>query len=117
MLVGRAVGDVPAGETAAVGTEMAVAFPASDVAVTTTLSECPTSVLVGRYDSAVAAEIAAQLAPAASHRLHWYVNVSGLPPSHRPGTAASSCPASGAPTMVGGVERRGRPAGYGSMAT
>src|SRR5439155_6942010 len=54
---------------------------------------------------------------AASQRLHWYVNVSGLPPSHRPGTAASNRPASGGPTIVGGVERRGRPLGYGSIAT
>src|SRR5215468_479345 len=59
----------------------------------------------------------AQFAPAASQRRHWYVNMSGLPPSHVPGTAASSCPATGGPTMVGGVERSGAPVGYGSMAT
>ena len=41
----------------------------------------------------------------------------GLPPSHAPGTAASNCPAWGAPTIVGGVERRGTPDGNGSMAT
>src|SRR5215831_2234175 len=43
--------------------------------------------------------------------------MSGLPPSHVPGTAASNCAATGGPTMVGGVERSGAPLGYGSMAT
>jgi hypothetical protein len=70
-LVGRAAGGVPAGETAAVGTDVATAVPAPDVAVTKTLSECPTSVLTGRYDSRVAPEIAVQSAPAASHCRHW----------------------------------------------
>ena len=69
-LVGRAAGDVPAGETAAVGDVVVDAVPVAEVAVTKTLSECPTSSLTGRYVSAVALEIAAQLAPAASHRLH-----------------------------------------------
>src|SRR5437764_10195891 len=41
----------------------------------------------------------------------------GFPPSHVPGTAASSCPATDGPTMVGGVERSGAPLGYGWMAT
>src|SRR5215831_19293941 len=59
----------------------------------------------------------AQFAPAASQRRHWYVNMSGLPPSHVPGTAASNCPATDEPTMVGGVERSGTPLGYGSIAT
>ena len=45
------------------------------------------------------------------------MKVSGLPPSQVPGTAASTWPACGAPTTVGGVESRGTPAGYGSMAT
>ena len=70
-LVGRAPGDVPAGVTAAVGTVVALAVPAVEVAVTKTLSACPTSALTGRYDSAVAPEIGTQLAPAASQRRHW----------------------------------------------
>ena len=85
--------------------------------MTKTLSECPTSSVTGRYDSAVAPVIASQFAPAASQRRHWYANVSGLPPSHVPGTAASSCPACGGPTTVGGVERSGGPLGSGGMAT
>ena len=47
-LVGRAIGGVPAGETAEVGGVTAVALPPVVVAVTTTLSECPTSALAGR---------------------------------------------------------------------
>ena len=43
--------------------------------------------------------------------------MTGFPPSHKPGTAASNCPASGGPTMAGGVESSGRPIGYGWMAT
>src|SRR5262245_22485540 len=117
MFAGRAVGGVPAGETAEVGGLTAVALPAAEVAVTTTLSACPTSVLTGLYFPAVAPVIAAHCAPAASQRLHAYENLSGLPPSQIPGTAASSSPASAKPTMVGGSERRGRPVGYGSMAT
>src|SRR5579884_3891313 len=114
---GRAVGEVPAGATAAVAAVVATALPAAEVAVTTTLSECPTAVLSGRYDSPVAPVIDAQLAPAASQSLHWYANVSGLPPAQVPGTAARSSPASGAPTIVGGVERSGMPIGYGAIAT
>ena len=96
---------------------VAAAGPAPEVAVTKALIECPTSAVTGRYVSAVAPVIGAQFAPAASQRRHWYVNRSGLPPCHVPGTAASSCPATGGPTMVGGVERRGTPVGYASMAT
>src|SRR5436305_10030023 len=73
--------------------------------------------MTGRYDSPVAPSIASQLAPAASQRRHWYVKVTGFPPSQSPGTAASNCPASGGPTMVGGVERSGTPIGYGWIAT
>ena len=47
-LVGRAPGEVPAGVTAAVGGVAVDADPAADVAVTRTLSECPTSSLTGR---------------------------------------------------------------------
>ena len=92
--VGSAVGFVPAGETAAVGAEAAAALPVRDVAVTTTLSECPTSSLTGLYDSAIALGIVVQFAPAASQRLHWYVNVIGFPPSQVPGTAAKRSPTS-----------------------
>ena len=53
-MVGRAAIGVPAGETAAVGTDVETALPAEDVAVTMTLSECPTSVPAGRYVSRVA---------------------------------------------------------------
>src|ERR1051326_2694720 len=110
--VGWAPGEVPAGETVVVGAVMDIALPLPDVAVTMTLSECPTSVLAGRDDSPVAPSMGTQLAPAASQLLHWYVNASGLPPSQVPGTAASSWPATGAPTIVGGVDRSGRPTGY-----
>jgi hypothetical protein len=61
--------------------------------------------------------MATQFAPAASHRSHWYANCTGFPPSHVPGTAASTFPASGGPTMLGGVERTGAPAGYGGIAS
>ena len=60
----------PAGETAAVASELATAVPAPEVAVTKTLSECPTSSVTGRYDSALAPAIGAQFAPAASQRRH-----------------------------------------------
>src|ERR1700745_391928 len=53
MFAGRAVGGVPAGVTAAVGGVTAVALPAADLAVVTTTSECPTSVLTARYVSRV----------------------------------------------------------------
>ncbi len=69
-LVGRTPGEVPAGVTATVGAVVVDAAPAAEVAVTKTLSECPTSSLTGRYDSAPAPEIGTQLAPAASQRLH-----------------------------------------------
>ena len=69
--MGRAAGGVPAGETAAVGADAAVALPEVEMAVVMTLSECPTSLLVARYDSRVAPEIAAQLAPAASQLKYW----------------------------------------------
>src|SRR3954469_6172154 len=116
VFAGRPVDGVPAGVTAALGAEDAAALPAAEVAVTTTLSECPTSSVTGRYDSAVAFGIVVQLAPAASQRLHWNANVIGFPPSHVPGTAARSSPASACPTSVGGVERRGGPTGNGPIA-
>jgi hypothetical protein len=111
MFVGRAVGGVPAGVTAAVGAVELAALPPEDVAVVTTLSECPTSALATLYVSYVAPEIAAQLTPAASQRLHVYENRSGFPPSQAPGTAASSWPACGGPTTVGGIDRTGGPVG------
>ena len=97
--------------TVALGAVVAVALRPADVAVVATTSECPTSALTGLYVSRVAPEIATQLRPAASHRNHAYEKRSGFPPSHVPGTAASSTPASGAPTIDGGIERTGGPVG------
>src|SRR5437660_6787294 len=70
MLVGCAAGGVPAGETAAVGAEAAAALPAAEVAVTTALSEWPTSALTGLYVSAVAPEIGVKFEPGAQQRVH-----------------------------------------------
>src|SRR2546421_10177207 len=95
VFAGRAVDGVPAGVTAALGAEDAAALPAAEVAVATTLSECPTSSLTGRYDSAVAFGVVVQLGPAASQRLPRYADVIGFPPPHGPGTAGSRPPAPG----------------------
>src|SRR5438445_183566 len=90
--VASTVATAPAAATASVAAETAVADPAGACAVTATLSAWPRSSVDGRYVSAVAPGISAQFAPLASHRCHWYPNVSGLPPVQSPGTAVTRLP-------------------------
>src|SRR2546423_15383530 len=92
VFAGRAVDGVPAGVTAAVGAEDAAALPAAEVAVATTLIECPTSSVTGRYDSAVAFGVVVQVAPAAAQRPPWDGKGNGFPPPPPPGTAGGRSP-------------------------
>jgi hypothetical protein len=62
-------GDAP---TTAVGADVAVLEPALFDAVTTTRIVDPTSAADAAYDEPVAPGVAAQLAPPASQRCHWY---------------------------------------------
>ena len=103
--------DAPELATARVGADEADAVPAGVTALTRTASAWPTSAAVGVYERAVAAVIAAQAWPAASQRVHWYENATGLPPPHVPGSAASTLPACGPPTIAGALVRVGDPPG------
>jgi hypothetical protein len=57
--------------TNAVGAEGALALPPLFVALTTTMSVCPTSALAAVYVVAVAPEMLLQFAPVESQRCHW----------------------------------------------
>ena len=107
---------VPPEPMATVGGDAADAVPPEPCAVTRRTSACPASPAVGLYVSPVAPAIGTQLPPAASHCSHWYVNETGLPPAHEPGTPASVTPFFAAPTIVGGTLALGGPDAYGAIA-
>src|SRR5205807_726982 len=100
-----------AGATGALVGAVADCEPPFPVAVTTSESVKPMSPGVSTYDDPVAPLTALQPLPAASQRCHWYVNATGLPPFHVPGTAASGVPALAVPAIVGGVSVDGAPVG------
>ena len=86
--------------TTSVVSDVAVVEPALFVALTETRSRCCTSVVRTPYTLPVAPTTSTQLVTAASHRCHWYENVSGSP-VQVPGSAVSSSPTRATPDTVG----------------
>ena len=113
---GRVAEPLPDVPTAIVGADAVAAPPDVLCAVTVTISACPVSSVVSLYESFVAPVIGVHPPPAASQRCHWYVNATGLPPLHVPGTAVRMTPVFTVPTIVGGMLAAGAPDGYGGIA-
>jgi hypothetical protein len=92
---------------AAVAAAFAVAVPDWLPAVTAATIVDPTSVAPRVYVDPVAPAIGAQLAPAGSQRLHWYVNVIGVVPAQPPVETASAWPTVACPEIVGAEVEEG----------
>src|SRR5215210_1427339 len=85
-----------------VGCDAAVARPSALMAVTSTLSACPTSPWTGLYVRSVAPAMSPHALPSIAHRCHWYVNDVGLL-LHVPFEAVSVDPSPAVPLIVGGA--------------
>ena len=107
-----------AGFTTAVSAVMACAEPALLAAVTTTRIVEPTFAGVGTYVRSVAKAMSTQLAPAAWHLRHWYVNANDVVPLQFPFAAFNDTRslALAAPVIVGSVAFAGGVGGADEIA-
>jgi hypothetical protein len=89
-------------EVGFVGCDGAVALPSALIAVTSTLSACPTSPGTVLYVRSSAPAMSPHALPSIAHRCHWYANDVGLL-LHVPFEAVSVDPSRAVPLIVGGA--------------